>query len=348
MAPLCYFLPQGPIPLKVVASSPKTQAIKSSPKALQAYNLWDLDLADPFSGHGNLNWSCPFTIDCSSASHLSFRVSKVFDRTPQKLPAGPLQSHRRIQIPLLRADVGEKTNSRLLSSSSTSFLHERNSNVDSPNLLVPSDIPAGLQLTDLALPLSTASTEINTLLSVKFRIALVTGGTSGAVLMIAKAGDFTNSMCDVVFLKKLPGLVTNGAKASLVVVPPVWNASSPVNTTAHYFLSVALPNMLALAADMDMRDGSKGWIMGGVVVVTSSVASFHHATNVDMISYASTKAVADQLVGLLAAKYSRCPIGTGRDAGILGYLVEKVPAKRAGSLGDLAGTVLFLDTKAGS
>lgn len=75
---------------------------------------------------------------------------------------------------------------------------------------------------------------------------------------------------------------------------------------AHYFLSVAILDLLAKAADMDMGDGSKGKDHGrGVVVITSSIASLHYATNVDMMSYASTKAATDHLVGLLAAKYAR-------------------------------------------
>ena len=75
---------------------------------------------------------------------------------------------------------------------------------------------------------------------------------------------------------------------------------------AHYFLSVALLDLLAKAADMDMGDGSKGKDHGrGVVVITSSIASLHYATNVDMMSYSSTKAATDHLVGLLAAKYAR-------------------------------------------
>lgn len=85
-----------------------------------------------------------------------------------------------------------------------------------------------------------------------------------------------------------------------------WNTSFQINTMAHYFLSVALLDLLAKAADMDMGDGSKGKDHGrGVVVITSSIASLHYATNVDMMSYASTKAATDHLVGLLAAKYAR-------------------------------------------
>ena len=42
------------------------------------------------------------------------------------------------------------------------------------------------------------------------------------------------------------------------------------------------------------------------------------------------------------------PMGTGAGADIFGDLVEKVPAKRAGSLDDLAGIVLFLVSKAGA
>lgn len=135
---------------------------------------------------------------------------------------------------------------------------------------------------------------------------------------------------------------------------------------AHYFLSVALLDLLVAAADADMADGSKGKDHGrGVVVVTSSCASMHNATNVDMMSYATTKAATDHLVSLLAAKFAMwyvrvCginpgfvpsamnPMGTGAGADIFGDLVSKVPAKRAGGGDDLAGIVLFLVSKAGS
>jgi NAD(P)-dependent dehydrogenase (short-subunit alcohol dehydrogenase family) len=42
------------------------------------------------------------------------------------------------------------------------------------------------------------------------------------------------------------------------------------------------------------------------------------------------------------------PMGTGSGADIFGDLVQKVPAKRAGGLDDLAGIVLFLVSKAGA
>ncbi|PMD26452.1 7-alpha-hydroxysteroid dehydrogenase [Hyaloscypha hepaticicola] len=145
-----------------------------------------------------------------------------------------------------------------------------------------------------------------------------------------------------------------------------WTKSFQVNTMAHYYLSVALLDMLAKAGDREMPDGSRGRDHGrGVVVITSSIASLHNATNVDMMSYATTKAATDHLVSLLAAKFSRwyvrvCginpgfvpnnmnPMGTGSGADIFGDLVEKVPAKRAGVLDDLAGIVLFLVSRAGA
>lgn len=99
--------------------------------------------------------------------------------------------------------------------------------------------------------------------------------------------------------------------------------------------------------------------------MTSSCASMHNATNVDMMSYATTKASTDHLVALLAAKFARWyvrvvginpgfvpsamnPMGTGSGADIFGDLVSKVPAKRAGSIEDIAGTVIYLASQAGA
>lgn len=85
-----------------------------------------------------------------------------------------------------------------------------------------------------------------------------------------------------------------------------WENTFRVNTTAHYFLSIALLPLLAAAADQPIGDGGKGRDEGrGVMVVTSSCASMHNVTNVDLTSYATSKAATDHLVKLLAAKYNR-------------------------------------------
>ncbi|TVY44300.1 Rhamnolipids biosynthesis 3-oxoacyl-[acyl-carrier-protein] reductase [Lachnellula occidentalis] len=271
-----------------------------------------------------------------------------------------------------------------------------------------------------------ASTEVNNLFSVKGRVALVTGGTSGIGLMIAKGlvtngakvyvcglesdpikeveatlndhgkasgGTAVGFPCDLtlkhgieaisVFLRTqeshLDILISNAGirrdppQSCDVLTAPLaelqaslwsssysdWTQSFQINTMAHYFLSVALIDLLAAAGDAIMADGTKGKDHGrGVVVVTSSIASLHNATNVDMMSYATTKAATDHLVALLASKFARWyfqvvpsnmnPMGTGAGADIFGDLVQKVPAKRAGSMDDLAGVVLFLVSKAGA
>ncbi|TVY59421.1 Rhamnolipids biosynthesis 3-oxoacyl-[acyl-carrier-protein] reductase [Lachnellula cervina] len=262
-----------------------------------------------------------------------------------------------------------------------------------------------------------ASTKVNNLFSVKGRVALVTGGTSGIGLMIAKGlvtngakvyvcglesdpikeveatlndhgkasgGTAVGFPCDLIskhgieaislFLRTqeshLDILISNAGirrdppQSCDVLTAPLaelqaslwsssysdWTQSFQVNTMAHYFLSVALVDLLAAAGDAIMPDGTKGKDHGrGVVVVTSSIASLHNATNVDMTSYATTKAATDHLVALLAIVPSNMnPMGTGAGADIFGDLVQKVPAKRAGSLDDLAGVVLFLVSKAGA
>ncbi|KAJ9190695.1 hypothetical protein DTO164E3_9207 [Paecilomyces variotii] len=89
-----------------------------------------------------------------------------------------------------------------------------------------------------------------------------------------------------------------------------WEDTFRINTTAHYFLSVALFPLLAAAAERTLPDGSKGRDEGrGVIVVTSSCASLHNCTNVDLTSYATSKAGTDHLVRLLASKFQRCLAG---------------------------------------
>lgn len=85
-----------------------------------------------------------------------------------------------------------------------------------------------------------------------------------------------------------------------------WADTFCVNTTAHYFLSVALLPLLAAASELDLGNGRYGRSEGrGVIIMTSSCASMHNATNIDLTSYATSKAATDHLVKLLAAKFSR-------------------------------------------
>ncbi|KAJ5535978.1 hypothetical protein N7513_009164 [Penicillium frequentans] len=143
-----------------------------------------------------------------------------------------------------------------------------------------------------------------------------------------------------------------------------WENTFRVNTTAHYFLSIALLPLLAAAADQPIGDGRKGRDEGrGVIVVTSSCASMHNVTNVDLTSYATSKAATDHLVKLLAAKYNRFYVRVvginpgfvpsnmnpvGAEGNVFSSLFDKVPAKRAGCSEDIAGTVLYIVSKAGA
>ncbi|KAI0485035.1 short chain dehydrogenase [Xylariaceae sp. FL0804] len=168
-----------------------------------------------------------------------------------------------------------------------------------------------------------------------------------------------------------------------------WVASFRVNTAAHFFLAVALLPLLAAAADLDLGGGEggaeadgdgdggsgdgqrktrsgrrKGRDEGrGVVVVTSSCASMHNCTNVDLMSYATTKAATDHLVALLASKFARWYVRVnainpgfvpsqmnpiGAQDNMFANLIDKVPAKRVGNMEDLAGTVIYLCSQAGS
>ena len=86
-----------------------------------------------------------------------------------------------------------------------------------------------------------------------------------------------------------------------------WDDTFRINVTAHYFLSVALLKLLVAASDLGIGNGRRGRDEGrGTVIITSSCASMHNCTNIDLTSYAASKAAIDHLVPLLASKFSRC------------------------------------------
>ncbi|KAL2817953.1 NAD(P)-binding protein [Aspergillus cavernicola] len=143
-----------------------------------------------------------------------------------------------------------------------------------------------------------------------------------------------------------------------------WADTFCINTTAHYFLSVAFLPLLEAASQLDLGDGHRGRSEGrGVIIMTSSCASMHNATNVDLTSYATSKAATDHLVKLLAAKFSRFYVRVvginpgfvpsnmnpvGKEGNIFSSLFDRVPAQRAGNEDDIAGTILYLVSRAGA
>ncbi|KAI4766914.1 NAD(P)-binding protein [Aureobasidium sp. EXF-3400] len=143
-----------------------------------------------------------------------------------------------------------------------------------------------------------------------------------------------------------------------------WADTFSVNTTAHYFLSVAMLPLLTAASQVTMADGRLGREDGrGAIVLTSSCASMHNATNIDLTSYATSKAATDHLVKLLAAKFSRFYVRVvsinpgfvpskmnpvGEAGNMFSSLFDRVPARRAGNEEDIAGTVIYLASRAGA
>jgi len=79
--------------------------------------------------------------------------------------------------------------------------------------------------------------------------------------------------------------------------PDGWRDTFSVNTTAHFFINAHFLDLLAASAQTG--EGR------GCVVVTSSCASMHLCTNVDLMSYAASKAATDHVVAMLAAKLGR-------------------------------------------
>lgn len=143
-----------------------------------------------------------------------------------------------------------------------------------------------------------------------------------------------------------------------------WTDTFRTNVTAHYFLSVALVKLLAAAGELDLGSGRKGRDEGrGVMIITSSCASMHNCTNIDLTSYASSKAAIDHLVRLLASKYAPWYIRVNSiNPGFVpskmnpvadndnqfADLFQAMPAKRIGRVEDIASAVLFLASAAGS
>lgn len=143
-----------------------------------------------------------------------------------------------------------------------------------------------------------------------------------------------------------------------------WQDTFAVNVTAHYFLSVALLKLLARAGELAIGNGRKGRDEGrGVIIITSSCASMHNCTNIDLTSYASSKAAIDHLVRLLASKYAPWyvrvnsinpgfvpskmnPVTDGDNQ--FAELFRAMPAGRIGRATDIGGAVLFLSSEAGS
>ncbi|KAI0882878.1 cytochrome P450 [Annulohypoxylon maeteangense] len=136
-----------------------------------------------------------------------------------------------------------------------------------------------------------------------------------------------------------------------------WRDTFSVNSTAHYFLSVAFLPLLVAAAQKDRTSGR------GSIVITSSCASMHNVTNVDLTSYATSKAATDHLVRLLAAKFSRFYVRVnginpgfvpskmnpvGEEGNVFSNLFDKVPARRAGGEEDIASVVIYLASRAGA
>lgn len=158
---------------------------------------------------------------------------------------------------------------------------------------------------------------INTLLTINPRIPCDVSDKQAIQDLTSQIGHHEKHVDMLIFnagIGRDPSVQCNVLKASLSELQAsVWSSRHSdwadtfcVNTTAHYFLSVAFLPLLEAASQLELPGGGLGRREGrGVVVMTSSCASMHNATNVDLTSYATSKVATDHLAKLLAVKFSR-------------------------------------------
>lgn len=145
-------------------------------------------------------------------------------------------------------------------------------------------------------------------------------GISNIAKEIEKREDHLDILCSNAGIRRDPPQMCNVKTASLDELQASlwssnhsdWNDTFQVNVTAHYFLSVALLKLLVAASNLELGDGIRGRDVGrGVMIITSSCASMHNCSNVDLTSYAASKAAIDHLVALLATKFAKCELSPG-------------------------------------
>jgi NAD(P)-dependent dehydrogenase (short-subunit alcohol dehydrogenase family) len=197
-------------------------------------------------------------------------------------------------------------------------------------------------------------------------------GISAVAQYIAEREAHLDILCSNAGIRRDPPQMCNVKEASLDELQASlwssrhsdWEDTFRINVTAHYFLAVALVKLLAAAAGLDLPGGRKGRDVGrGVMVITSSCASIHYSTNIDLTSYAASKAALDHLVKLLSVKFARWyvrvnsinpgflpskmnPVQEGGNQ--FAELFKAMPAQRIGKMEDIAGVVLYLCSQAGA
>ncbi|KEF54701.1 uncharacterized protein A1O9_09143 [Exophiala aquamarina CBS 119918] len=197
-------------------------------------------------------------------------------------------------------------------------------------------------------------------------------GISAIAQEIEKYENHLDILCSNAGIRRDPPQMCNVKTASLDELQASlwssshsdWNDTFQTNVTAHYFLSVALLKLLVAASKLELEGGLRGRDVGrGVMIITSSCASMHNCTNVDLTSYASSKAAIDHLVPLLATKFAKWyvrvnainpgfvpsrmnPVEEGNNQ--FAELFKAMPAQRIGQSEDIVGAVIYLSSQAGA
>lgn len=136
--------------------------------------------------------------------------------------------------------------------------------------------------------------------------------------VIAGREEFLDILISNVSIRRDPPIRVHVSTASLDELQAfLWSSGHSegdvalrINCTADYFLSMTLPELLVQAACRHSPNVEPGSESGRrVIAATSSCASLHNSSNIDISRYFASKAGLDHLAALLAIKFTRWYVG---------------------------------------